>query len=116
MRPVELSRRVDGRQAELCLRVDEGLFWFQGHFPGYPLLPGMAQLDWVLRYGGELLAPGRRFSAVESIKFQRPIPPGSILRLRMAWQEEKQLLVFSYVIVLEETEQMASSGKISLCQ
>ncbi|WP_413742543.1 3-hydroxyacyl-ACP dehydratase FabZ family protein [Sodalis sp. RH15] len=116
MRPVELSRHIDGRQAELCLRVDGDLFWFQGHFPDYPLLPGMAQLDWVLLYGDELLAPGWLFSAVESIKFQRPILPGSILRLKMAWQEEKHLLAFSYAIVLEETEQMASSGKISLCR
>ncbi|WP_213992861.1 hydroxymyristoyl-ACP dehydratase [Sodalis sp. dw_96] len=116
MLPVELSRHADERQAELCLRVDGDLFWFQGHFPGYPLLPGMAQLDWVLLYGGELLAPGWQFSAVESIKFQRPILPGSTLRLKLAWQVERCLLTFSYTILHKDGEQVASSGKISLCQ
>jgi 3-hydroxymyristoyl/3-hydroxydecanoyl-(acyl carrier protein) dehydratase len=116
MLPVELSRRVDARQAELRLRVDKDLFWFQGHFPAYPLLPGMAQLDWVMVYGGELLAPGWRFSAVESIKFQCPIPPDSTLRLKLAWQEEKHLLIFSYGILHGDMEHVASSGKISLCR
>ncbi len=116
MLPVELSRYADARRAELCLRVDGDMFWFQGHFPALPLLPGMAQLDWVLLYGGELLAPGWRFSAVENIKFQRPIPPGTTLRLKLAWQAEQHLLTFSYTILHNDAEQVASSGKISLCQ
>lgn len=116
MLPIELSRHADTRQAELCLRVDGDLFWFQGHFPAYPLLPGVAQLDWVLWYGGELLAPGWRFCALENIKFQRPILPGSTLRLKLDWQAEKHLLTFSYGILHNSAEQVASSGKISLCQ
>jgi len=116
MLPVELSRHADGGQAELCLLVEGDLFWFQGHFPAYPLLPGMAQLDWVMHYGGELLAPGWQFSAIESIKFQRPILPGSTLRLKLAWQAEKDLLTFSYTILHKDAEQVASSGKICLCQ
>ncbi|XBS70898.1 hydroxymyristoyl-ACP dehydratase [Acerihabitans sp. KWT182] len=116
MLPVELARHVHERQAEFCLRVDGDLFWFQGHFPDVPLLPGVAQLDWVLRYADETVAPGWRFSAVESIKFQRPIPPGGTLRLRLAWLEDKHLLTFSYRILRQDAEELASSGKIALCR
>lgn len=26
------------------------LFWFRGHFAVQPLLPGVAQIDWVMHY------------------------------------------------------------------
>ncbi len=65
------------------LLIDADLFWFQGHFPAQPILPGVAQLDWVMHYGIALLAPGKQFSAIENIKFQQPILPGKTLRLTL---------------------------------
>ncbi|MBJ7222265.1 MULTISPECIES: 3-hydroxyacyl-ACP dehydratase FabZ family protein [unclassified Brenneria] len=116
MLPVELSRQCAEQRAELTLRATEDLFWFKGHFPGQPLLPGVAQLDWALRYAAELLAPGWRFSSVENIKFQQPILPGKILRLVLVWHADKQWLTFSYHILDDEAERIASSGKIKLCR
>ncbi|RLM22458.1 hydroxymyristoyl-ACP dehydratase [Brenneria alni] len=116
MLPVELFRQSTQQQAELTLLATEDLFWFKGHFPAQPLLPGVAQLDWVLHYGVELLAPGWQFSAVENVKFQQPILPGKTLRLVLAWNAEKQWLTFSYHILDHEAERIASSGKIKLCR
>ncbi|MDX5630523.1 MULTISPECIES: hydroxymyristoyl-ACP dehydratase [unclassified Brenneria] len=116
MLPVELSRRIALPRAELTLLAAADLLWFKGHFHGLPLLPGVAQLDWALHYGVELLAPGWRFSAVENIKFQQPILPGYALRLALAWHAGKQCLAFSYHILGDETERAASSGKIKLCR
>lgn len=116
MLPVELSRTADRRQATLALRADAGLFWFSGHFPGRPLLPGVAQLDWVMHYGSQLLAKGWRFSALDSIKFQQPIPPDSLLWLSMSWDADRALLSFSLRLGPDEQSPIASSGKIRLCR
>lgn len=114
MLPVELSLQQQETRAELMLRVDADLFWFRGHFPGQPLLPGVAQLDWVIHYGTRLLAPGKVFASVENIKFQQPILPGSTLKLTLDWQAEKGLS-FQYLRVQGQQLYVASSGKIRLC-
>ena len=115
MLPVELSCQQQAGQAEVLLQVEPDLFWFRGHFPTQPLLPGVAQLDWVMHYGVTLLAPGRQFSAVENIKFQQPILPGHTLKLTLSWQSEKSCLQFDYQIVDGKQPLRASSGKITLC-
>jgi predicted hotdog family 3-hydroxylacyl-ACP dehydratase len=47
---------------------------FEGHFPGYPILPGIAHLALVERALGPL-------AAVRSLKLRRPVFPGSVLEL-----------------------------------
>lgn len=115
MLPVELACQQHEAQAELLLRVDADLFWFRGHFPQQPLLPGVAQLDWVMHYGTQLLAPGKAFSSIENIKFQQPVLPGSTLKLTLSWLAAKGQLSFRYLLVQGESESAASSGKINLC-
>ncbi|MGB9098693.1 3-hydroxyacyl-ACP dehydratase FabZ family protein [Erwinia sp.] len=115
MLPVELSCQQQADKVELELKVEADLFWFRGHFPTQPILPGVAQLDWVMHYGLSLLAPGKQFSAIENIKFQQPILPGKTLKLTLSWQEAKNWLLFDYQILGDEQPQRASSGKISLC-
>lgn len=115
MLPVELSRSQHATQLEVVLRIDADLFWFHGHFPQQPILPGVAQLDWVMHYGIGCLAAGKQFSAVENIKFQQPVLPGSLLKLKLEWHEAKNQLSFRYLRVLNGEESVTSSGKIRLC-
>ncbi|MCT4706062.1 hydroxymyristoyl-ACP dehydratase [Enterobacteriaceae bacterium H11S18] len=115
MKPLE-ERRTQPDMNQLCLllRVPAGLMWFQGHFPVQPLLPGVAQLDWVMTYGAEL-APGMRFSAIDSVKFQRPVQPDSLLELTLRWDASRSVLSFSYQQVSDDAQHPVSSGKIKLC-
>ena len=115
MLPIERSRELQADSVTLTLQVEAGLFWFQGHFPELPILPGVAQLDWVMHYGVTLLAPDKQFAAVENIKFQQPVPPDSLLQLRIDWDAEKSRLSFRYSLLTDGGEQSASSGKIALC-
>ena len=58
------------------LAMDPDLTAFQGHFPGHPVLPGVVQVDWAVRFGSEAFGPLGRFRAIEHLKFQDPIRPG----------------------------------------
>ncbi|MDV2862579.1 ApeI family dehydratase [Phytobacter ursingii] len=117
MKPREIERhQTSPEQVSIVLCLDPTLFWFQGHFNVQPLLPGVAQLDWVMHYTSELLAPGFRFHSIQNIKFQSPLIPGNILTLTLTWQEAKQTLTFCYQRHNGEARHTASSGKIRLCR
>ena len=45
----EIERHlVQPQEMEIVLYLDPMLYWFNGHFAVQPLLPGVAQLDWVM--------------------------------------------------------------------
>lgn len=115
MKPLEEGRiQPEENQLSLLLRVPASLGWFRGHFPVQPLLPGVAQLDWVMAYAAAL-APGMRFSAIDSVKFQRPVLPDSLLELNLSWEASRSMLSFTYRLVEGETRWPVSGGKIKLC-
>ena len=119
MFPAELSiSRSGADQVRLTLRCDDDLLWFQGHFPTQPILPGVTQVDWAMRYGLRLFDLKGSFAGVEKAKFQRPILPGNTIELLLTWDEEKQKLVFQYMLCGEggQPQIVASSGIIKLCR
>jgi 3-hydroxymyristoyl/3-hydroxydecanoyl-(acyl carrier protein) dehydratase len=60
--------------------------FFQGHFPGHPILPGVVALSWMLAAAERFL--GRPLPAGEllNVKFQIVIEPGALLELTLAPQ------------------------------
>lgn len=117
MRPHEIERRqAQPGQLDITLHLDPTLFWFQGHFAVQPVLPGVAQLEWVMDYASTLLAAGYRFHSILNVKFQAPLLPGNTVTLTLCWQEEQQLLSFTFQCHTGQTSYTASTGKIRLCQ
>ncbi|WP_438819387.1 ApeI family dehydratase [Enterococcus faecalis] len=50
------------------------------------------------------------------MKFQAPLLPETAVTLTVLWQEERQILTFSYQRHDGEARHTASSGKIRLCR
>ncbi|BET95506.1 ApeI family dehydratase [Xenorhabdus taiwanensis] len=119
MKPIEIHREQSAQnEVSVQLYLDPNLDWFRGHFPIQPLLPGVAQIDWVMHYAQTLLAPDWFFSSIEMVKFQFPLQPNDKLLLNIKWDEKKNLLTFHYDVTARNgsESQTASQGKIKLCR
>jgi beta-hydroxyacyl-ACP dehydratase FabZ len=64
--------------------------FFQGHFPGHPIMPGVLIIEAVAQAGGilALKAMGGEkriayFAGIDNCKFRRPVVPGDQLRLEV---------------------------------
>ncbi|HET9404933.1 MAG TPA: 3-hydroxyacyl-ACP dehydratase FabZ [Burkholderiales bacterium] len=68
--------------------------FFQGHFPNYPVMPGvliiecMAQAAAILTFHSEKARPDKRsvyfFVGIDNARFKKPVVPGDALRLEVA--------------------------------
>lgn len=65
--------------------------FFQGHFPGHPIMPGVLIVEAMAQVGGMLLMgavedPGSKvvyFMSLDNVKFRRPVKPGDQIRFEL---------------------------------
>ncbi len=70
-----------------CVTMNEG--FFQGHFPGQPVMPGVLILEALAQVGAvaALTEPGSEgklalFGGVKNARFKQQVQPGDVLELR----------------------------------
>lgn len=92
----------------LDLGLPRELAYFEGHFSGCPVLPGVVQIHWAallfLREFGAELALAR----MEVIKFKRLLLPGMEVRLQLEYDSVRLRLAFCYRAAGRES----SSGRL----
>jgi UDP-3-O-[3-hydroxymyristoyl] N-acetylglucosamine deacetylase/3-hydroxyacyl-[acyl-carrier-protein] dehydratase len=65
--------------------------FFQGHFPGHPIMPGVLILEAMAQAGGVLLLnaieePQKKvvyFMSIDNARFRKPVMPGDQLRFEL---------------------------------
>ena len=93
-RVLEVSE--DSITAIKAVSFNEG--FFQGHFPGRPIMPGVLQIEALAQAAGilavermDLAGTGKLvyFMAIEEAKFRAPVEPGVLLRLEAGFVQKR---------------------------
>lgn len=84
-------------QATARLQISADLRVLEGHFPGATLVPGVAQLHWVVTLGAQAFGIDMAFPRAEVVKFQQPILPGDGVEVQLQWSPAKRCLQFALV-------------------
>ncbi|MEJ5975596.1 3-hydroxyacyl-ACP dehydratase FabZ [Novosphingobium sp. PS1R-30] len=72
--------------------------FFQGHFPGRPIMPGVLQIEALAQAAAilaietlELAGSGKLvyFMAIEEAKFRNPVEPGCLLELNVGFVQKR---------------------------
>jgi len=89
-------------------------YFFEGHFPGRPVMPGVLIVEAISQTA--MVVSGRsglRISGVEKVRFRQTIEPGDRLEIKteLAGEEEGRLKFHGEVIV---DENIAASGSVVL--
>jgi 3-hydroxyacyl-[acyl-carrier-protein] dehydratase len=65
--------------------------FFQGHFPDFPIMPGVLIVEALAQLSGIILASGGEhegkiglFAGIDNVRFKRQVKPGDTLRLEMS--------------------------------
>jgi len=94
------------------VRVPERYGYFQGHFPGYPLLPGAAQLSELVIPFVRAAQPGLgRLNRMARLKFQERIVPLDLIEVRLTFADtdgEERSVEFA----LRRGERLCASGRL----
>jgi UDP-3-O-[3-hydroxymyristoyl] N-acetylglucosamine deacetylase/3-hydroxyacyl-[acyl-carrier-protein] dehydratase len=71
--------------------------FFQGHFPGQPIMPGVLQLEAMAQVGSILMLnkPGNAgrigyFMSADAVKFRKPVVPGDTLFIEVELTQQKR--------------------------
>jgi 3-hydroxymyristoyl/3-hydroxydecanoyl-(acyl carrier protein) dehydratase len=108
LRPQAHWRSADAAHVQLSLKLVPELLVFDGHFPGAPILPGVAQVDWAIWFARERFVLPPRFVRMDALKFSQPALPGMTLDLELQWNAATGTLQFEY----HSTAGRHSSGRI----
>lgn len=77
--------------------------FFQGHFPGEPVMPGVIQIETMaqagailagLRYEEECAGKRPAFMGVDGCRFRKPVRPGDSLEVRVTLDKMRRGILF----------------------
>lgn len=93
-----VERIVPGQSITAIKAVSMNEGFFQGHFPGRPIMPGVLIVEALAQAAGVLaveslgLADSGKlvyFMAIEGAKFRAPVEPGCLLRLDVEFVQKR---------------------------
>ncbi|MDR2772986.1 MAG: hypothetical protein LBB93_05920 [Elusimicrobiota bacterium] len=81
---------VGSKDGIFSFYIDKNFCAFKGHFPTYPILPGIVHIEIVLFCIRKMLAkPNINIKEIKKIKFIKPIPPATQVCVEIARTQNK---------------------------
>jgi UDP-3-O-[3-hydroxymyristoyl] N-acetylglucosamine deacetylase/3-hydroxyacyl-[acyl-carrier-protein] dehydratase len=78
--------KIDGNHIIAIKNVTVNEPYFQGHFPGHPIMPGVLQLEAMAQVAGIVMLKSAEnagkiayFMSAEDVKWRKPVLPGDVL-------------------------------------
>jgi beta-hydroxyacyl-ACP dehydratase FabZ len=110
--PMLLIDRVISRDKKKIIatkNVTHNEWYFQGHFPGEPIVPGVLIVETMAQAAGLLSenAKSMYFMSIDSAKFRQKVVPGDVMVCHIELIKEKimkdsKVCVFSGVVYVED--------------
>lgn len=88
----------------------EDYHYFKGHFPDFPLLPGMIQIHLAIKYAETHFQLKGQFSGLSGIKFSKPILPNELVQLKLGFDSSANTLNFQF---LKDEKTIYSKGQVN---
>ena len=82
--------------AEVEIALHPDMIWFQGHFPGQAVMPGIAQVHLAAQWAERLWQWRPEGAHLFQLKFRRILRPNDVVRLSLERQLEKRRLKFAF--------------------
>ena len=101
---IDRIKDMDGNESAIGVKnVTINDPFFEGHFPGHPVMPGVLIVEAMAQTAGAICArehsQGKRklvyFMTIDGAKFRRPVVPGDVLELRVVKQKQRKS-IFKY--------------------
>jgi len=97
------SQEQNRMEAQVFVPTDS--LWFSGHFPGEPILPGMAlvHLVWqaIVRDAGKR-SEEIKLDTLKRVRFTQPVRPGDNLTVFITGDEVGEETFYSFKVVCKE--------------
>jgi 3-hydroxyacyl-[acyl-carrier-protein] dehydratase len=78
-----LDERTDGDAAVFTVVVPEDCPFFEGHFPGRPILPAIGQLAMLTGLLQHVTGSAVSLTGVDGLRLSRPVLPGDRVEVRL---------------------------------
>jgi 3-hydroxymyristoyl/3-hydroxydecanoyl-(acyl carrier protein) dehydratase len=109
LHPIILSKVVSENRAEMRLKIPNDLAYFEGHFPDFPVVPGIVQLHWAIEFAQDIFALPHTVAQGNQIKFSHLMRPLEELDLILEHCSLKSVVTYHY----KKDEKTYASGKFT---
>ena len=108
--PELLAERRSSFGIERRLRVPHDLVFLSGHFPGFPVVPGVVQLRWVMAAAADVVGAEPAVACLDALKFRELLHPGQDFDLEVELAPDAR----SFRFCLRDGPRVFASGRCRL--